>query len=281
MSLSFRLGRIAAVIALLASGATFAIAGQVAPAGATSAAFDQSCEGQSFETANIDNNEILTVTIVAGDCARVTFQSVEGTATATLNGGPLTIGTPAVVTTGDVIVVTAPASGMGRGRLTFDDVNAGVPVISYTYGYPPLSGSLAAPGDGSLIVTYSGVVPMQQGVVLFLAPQGSSCTGSNIPNEVRTMVNPPDDFEYVLDAQQINPGGPWLGASPSIVTAGTEADSFDSPEPVAIVAGTYQACLFSYPPLSLLQSLEVTLGEVAPTTTTTAADDPVTPAYTG
>jgi hypothetical protein len=147
------------------------------------------------------------------------------------------------------------------------------------FGASPASaaatGSLVDNGDGSATITYSGVTVGDDVVVLGL-PSGTTCTAQTGPFNAT--------FFLTTDPQA--PGGA-MPASPMTIQAGTSAFSTGNPPgAMTIAAGTYNLCvqnLISQQSATVVQQLQVTLGSVAPTTTTTTAPaaDPVAPAFTG
>ncbi len=139
-----------------------------------------------------------------------------------------------------------------------------------------VTGSLVDNGNGTATLTYAGVAAGDNVVVLGL-PSGTSCTTATSPSGAT--------FFLSSDAQA--PGGA-MPASPLTIEAGMAAFSTNpSPGPVTIAAGTYNLCIHNVVNgnpmvITVLDELEVTLGAVAPTTTTTApAADPVAPSFTG
>ena len=272
MSRLSRLSRIVAAGALAISAVAIFSSGS---ADAANTNIQQNCSSGGVQTASVANSDTATVTITVGDCLTATFDSNSTSATATANSSPMTSGSPVNVTTSDSIVVTVPASGQGTVYVRFADLSAGVPVVMIDFGYPPLTGSMVDNGNGSMTITYSGTgLANQNHVSVLLYPAGHTCALEDDTDPV-----------YVLDPDLPEAA---LAASPAVVTAGTMAGVFGQqgpPTAEAIVDGSYQACmmLFEGNNRSLAQSLAVTLGAVAPTTTTTTAagTDPVAPAFTG
>jgi len=265
MSLSSRLGRLAAAAALVASGVVISTVATTVPSGAADTAVTLNC-GDPSSGQEIGNSDTVTITVGTG-CAYVVLDTDGDGGTLSVNGGPdLTAGNPVAVSQGDTVLFTAPASGRGRDVVLFLD-GGQVPSTRIYVAFPLSSGSMVDNGDGSMTFTYAG------SVVVFLLPEGSTCTS--------TLTGPQGEL-YILDGvAPVQSGG--VGPSPAIISAGTEVISGSGPGPVPIEAGIYEACMYFYGVMNapLRQSLTIGLGEIVPTTTTTAADDPVTPAYTG
>ena len=148
------------------------------------------------------------------------------------------------------------------------------------FGASPASaaatGSLVDNGDGTATLTYSGQT-LNENISVLGLPSGTTCTTQSRP--------PSATFFLTSDTQA--PGGA-MPSNPFTIQVGTTAYTVfgGSPGPVTIAAGSYNFCVQSYDVgtqvVTVIQQLEVTLGSVAPTTTTTApAADPVTPAFTG
>ena len=270
MSHFSRLARVIAAGALAISAVAVL---SVDPAGAADTAANEDCSVGGVQTFSVANSDTVTVTITAGDCLSARLDVNGTSATATLNSSAMVDGLPASVATNDVIVITAPASGQGTVRIYFSDVSANVPVVMVDFGFPPLVASLTDDGNGSMTVTYSGNgIASHNNLTVMLYPAGHTC-----------VVDDATEPLYVLDPDL--PMAP-LAASPAIVTAGTLAAVFAQGPPAAeaIAAGSYQACLMLYVGnnSSIGQSMAITLGAVAPTTTTTTTGtDPVVPAFTG
>jgi len=138
--------------------------------------------------------------------------------------------------------------------------------------------SIVDNGNGTATLTYSGVAAGDNVVVLGL-PSGTPCT---------TAISPGDATFFVSSDAQA-PGGA-MPPSPLTIETGLAAFSVSpSPGPVTIAAGTYNLCIHNVVDnpmvITVLDELEMTLGAVAPTTTTTSttapAADPVAPAFTG
>jgi hypothetical protein len=139
--------------------------------------------------------------------------------------------------------------------------------------------SIVDNGNGTATLTYSGVAFGDNVVVLGL-PSGTPCT---------TAISPGDATFFVSSDAQA-PGGA-MPPSPLTIETGLAAFSVSpSPGPVTIAAGTYNLCIHNVVAgnpmvVTVLDELEMTLGAVAPTTTTTSttapAADPVAPAFTG
>jgi len=258
---STRLGRLAAAAVLVASGATVAL---VAPAGAVNTPITIDCTQQYTET-YVENSDTLTVTISGSSCGNVIFDNFGPGlyGTATLNNVALTAGNPVAVANGDVIIFTAPASGGGRNSFSFwPNLGSPPPVASLGISFPTPSGSIVDNGNGTATVTYSG------NVFITLLSAGSTCADPYVGSA---------SYEYMLSGE--NPPQAALAASPALIEAGTMA--MTNGGPAAIAAGTYQACIYPGNGGALLSGLEVNIGQVAPTTTTTSGTDPVVPAFTG
>lgn len=258
-----RLGRLAAAAVLVASAATVAL---TAPAGAANTPTTIDCSVQNT-TETINNSDTLTVTISGSACGFVIYDNFGPGlyGTATLNSFALTAGNPSAVANGDVLVYTAPASGAGSNSFSFWPNLSSPPPIAYlSINFPLPSGSIVDNGDGTATATYSG------DVLIYLLTAGSTCPD---PNTVGGA------YQYVLSGQ--NPPQAALAASPALIQAGTMA--MTSVRATAIAAGTYQACMYagSGPSSALLTGLEVNLGQVAPTSTTTGGSDQVVPAFAG
>jgi hypothetical protein len=267
-----RLGRLAAAAVLVASGASLAIA---APAGAanTSANFD--CVSQ-YTYFTLENSDTLTLTM-AGSCSGfIILNMPQGGAlgTATLNGFPMTAGSPVGFSLGDTVVYTAPASGSGTdgfGIMPSLQQPPG-PQISITFPAPtPRNDSLVDNGNGSMTVTFDPVTGMEE-VFLGIFPSGTTCSPFGSPT----------GRLYVLST---SPQLPVQMTSPTILAAGSTAYISGIDGRVTglskIAAGSYQACLYFRSSMSeLVQSLAITFSEVT-TSTTASGTDPVTPAFTG
>jgi len=265
-----RLGRLAAAAVLVASGASLAIA---APAGAanTSANFD--CVSQ-YTYFTLENSDTLTLTM-AGSCSGfIILNMPQGGAlgTATLNGFPMTAGSPVGFSLGDTVIYTAPASGSGTdgfGIMPSLQQPPG-PQISITFPAPtPRNDSLVDNGNGSMTVTFDPVTGMEE-VFLGIFPSGTTCSPFGSPT----------GRLYVLST---SPQLPVQMTSPTILAAGSTAfiTGNGPATETTIAAGSYQACLYFRSSMSeLVQSLAITLSEVT-TSTTASGTDPVTPAFTG
>ena len=260
-----RLGRLAAAAALVASGATVAL---TSTAGAANTNLTIDCVQQNT-TASVDNSDTVTITISGSNCGFIVLNNpglIGPLGTATLNSFPLTAGNPMGVSDGDVVVYTAPASGSGQDGFVFLPTLQSPPGAQVHILFPPVTGSIVDNGDGTATVTYSGEV------VLFLMQPGATCP----PN----LFGPPTGLAYFADSALGSPAP--LPASPAALSTSSMMDppgSGSGLQPVA--AGTYPACLLDIMGGSLITSGSVTLGSAAPTTTTTAGTDPVTPAFTG
>jgi hypothetical protein len=159
------------------------------------------------------------------------------------------------------------------------------------FGASPASAAATASmvdnGNGSITVTYSGVVPGSNGfdVVLAFMSQGATCPVNAYPN--------PNLFS--LYANSMGGGAPVMAASPATIGVGTSVMGPNGPGAVPLTSGNYQACLYTQVnsganiTYTNAGSLAVTIGQVTPTTTattsspttTTAAGTPVAPAFTG
>ena len=254
-----RLGRMLAAASLITASAGVLAA---SPAGATNTPLTIDCATQYMNT-TIGNSDTITITISGSNCHFAILLGTMGPAlgTATLNGSPMTSGTPIGVANGDVIIYTAPASGSGNEVIGFPPNSSSPPAAQLSISFPPTTGSMVDNGDGTMTVTYSGTNMF----VMFLTG-GSSCP---------TLQNGPTPGAI----GSFGPNGPHaIGASPAIIQVGTS-----SMQGSALAAGNYEACLYLDPGIghSAAQSLAVTIGQVAPTTTTTAGGGSVTPAFTG
>jgi hypothetical protein len=261
------LGRLAAATLIVASAATVAL---TAPAGAADTAITLDCTTQlTAETVN--NSDTVTATISGGACGFVIFDNGGATiyGTATLNNNALTLGNPVAVADGDVLVFTAPASGSDSNSFSFwPNLQSPPPIASLGITFPAPSGSIVDNADGTFTATYTGDIN------IYLFPAGTPCddpfTGFN------------QNTRYILS--NMGPGLAALAASPALIQAGTFAITGGGPPiPTPIAAGSYEACM--YPMMSgtaLIVGQTVTVGQVAPTTTTTTTGtDPVAPAFAG
>ena len=262
-----RLGRLAAAAVLVASGATVALT-STATAANTPVNYD--CVTQ-YTYLDVNNSDTLTITITASTgCGFIILDNPQGGAlgTATLNGNPLTAGTPVATANGDVVVYTAPASGNGQDGFAFlpNLQSPPGPQITITFPSPaPRNDTLVDNGNGSMTINYDPTTP-NENMWVSIFPNGTTC--APVPAS-------PTGRVYVLA-----PDAPYspLGASPVVVAAGSPAMTGVSPYASAtIAAGSYQACLyFSLNGQgTLVQALPITFSEVAPT------PDPVVPAFTG
>jgi hypothetical protein len=257
-----RLGRLAAAAVLVASGATVAL---TSTAGAANTPITINCSQQQT-SATINNSDTLTVTISGSSCGFVIFDNFGPGlyGTATVNGFPLTAGNPVAVANGAVLVYTAPASGSGSNSFSFwPNLQAPPPIAYLNISFPLPSGSIVDNGNGTATATYTGDVD------LYLLTAGSTCPDPQSGNL---------NSVYILSTQ--NPPQQALAASPALIQVGTPAMTGNGPRTIA--AGAYQACMYpGVPAGALLSGLEVNIGQVAPTTTTTSGTDPVVPAFTG
>jgi len=172
-----------------------------------------------------------------------------------------------------VILVSSPRS--------IRRVLAGVLAVSVLtiFGASPAGAAATASvvdnANGSAIYTYA-VTTSSDNVVVLGLPSGTTCTAQTTPANAT----------FFLTSDPQAPGGA-MPASPVTIQAGTAAYGplgGGGYGPVTIAAGTYNICLhnlISQQAATVLQQLQVTLGTVAPTTTTAPAADPVTPTYTG
>jgi len=148
------------------------------------------------------------------------------------------------------------------------------------------TGSMVDNGDGSMTVTWTASAPTDSVLINFY-PSGTTCPqfadGINVSFNIEGGTGVPV---------------PKLGASPTLLSAGSSVRGGLPPASMQIPVGPRMACLYGRDgqnPAPLLQSLPITFAAVAPTTTTTtttlptttttiaggAAGDPVTPAFTG
>jgi hypothetical protein len=157
------------------------------------------------------------------------------------------------------------------------------------FGASPASAAATASmvdnGNGSITVTYSGVVAGANGfdVVLAFMSQGATCPVNAYPNP----------YLFNLYANPMGGGSPVMAASPATIGVGTSVKGPNDPGAVPLTTGNYQACLYTQDiggkTNTNAGSLAVTIGQVTPTTTTTtaspttttAAGTPVAPAFTG
>ena len=143
------------------------------------------------------------------------------------------------------------------------------------------TGSMVDNGDGSMTVTWTASAP--DSVLINFYPSGATCPqfadGINVSFNIEGGTGVPV---------------PKLGASPTLLSAGSSVRGGLPPASMQIPAGPRMACLYGRDgqnPAPLLQSLSITFAAVAPTTTTTtttpttiaggASGDPVAPAFTG
>lgn len=153
---------------------------------------------------------------------------------------------------------------------------AAVTVFAASPASAAVTASLVNNGDGTATLTYSGTSPGDDLVVLGL-PSSTTCTSQTGPF----------DACFFLGSTPQAPGGA-MGASPLSLQVGTPAYKLvagPGSGPITIAAGTYNICLHNLvgqSQVTVLQQLQVTIGSVVPTTTTTAAaSDPVAPSFTG
>ena len=261
--MSFRfLGRMVAAATLVAASAGVLAA---APAGAANTAITQSCVTQ-YQTVSVNNSDTVTITISGSSCGYAVLNMPNGNqpfGTATLNGAPMTAGSPIGVSNGDVIIYTAPASGSGTDGFAFLPNLQSPPGAQINIVFPPGSGSIVDNGNNTATVTYSG------NIVLFLMAPGSTCAP--------TIGNGPVVYLYVGDSMQQSPFP--LPASPFTLSTstllGVPGQGGPPPAPGPVAAGAYQACMYDTTayPSPLLTSAAVNLGAPTP--------DPVTPSFTG
>ena len=259
-----RLGRLAAAVVLVASGATVAL---TSTAGAANTNLTIDCV-QQYTNVSVGNSDTVTITISGSNCGFIVLNNPGSgpLGTATLNNFSLTAGNPMGVSDGDVVVYTAPSSGSGQDGFVFLANLQAQPGAQVNISFPPVTGSIVDNGDGTATVTYSGTV------VLFLMQPGATCPPS--------LFGPPNGVAYFADSAVGSPAP--LPASPAAISTSSMMDppgSGSGLQPVA--AGTYPACLLDIMGGTLITSGSVTLGSAAPTTTTTAGTDPVAPAFTG
>ena len=142
------------------------------------------------------------------------------------------------------------------------------------------TGSMVDNGDGSMTVTWTASAP--DSVLINFYPSGATC---------------PQFADGINVSFNISGGtgsNPALGASPTMLSAGSSVWGGPPPAPMQIPAGPRMACLYGRDGQNiapLLQSLPITFAAVAPTTTTTTtttttiagggSGDPVAPTFTG
>ena len=141
--------------------------------------------------------------------------------------------------------------------------------------------SMVDNGNGSITVTYSGVVAGPNGfdVVLLFLSEGATCPVNAYPNP----------YLFNLYANPMGGGSPVMAASPATIGVGTSVMGPNGPQAIPLTTGNYQACLYTQDigpnDYTNAGSLAVTIGQVTPTTTTTTttapAADPVAPSFTG
>ena len=136
--------------------------------------------------------------------------------------------------------------------------------------------SLAADGNGGIVVTYSGTTANDNFDVVAQVP-GSSCPVQNPADEIAVLTTDPSAPAQAL-----------LSSSPASIVAGTtmyflSGGLLTTPGPIP--AGQYTFCLSqttNSAPAVFVASLTMTLGQVPVTTTATVPSaDPVTPTFTG
>jgi len=148
------------------------------------------------------------------------------------------------------------------------------------------TGSMVDNGDGSMTVTWTASAPTDSVLINFY-PSGTTCP------QFADGINVSFNIEGGTGVSV-----PKLGASPTLLSAGSSVRGGLPPASMQIPVGPRMACLYGRDGQNLaplLQSLPITFAAVAPTTTTTtttlptttttiaggAAGDPVTPAFTG
>jgi hypothetical protein len=150
------------------------------------------------------------------------------------------------------------------------------------FGASPASaatGSLVDDGNGGLVVTYSSPAGPGDYVVLEIHTSGSGC--SSPASTLAVLANDPNAPQLAQ-----------IAASPVTIVAGSTAFGIQSQGAYTLAATSYTFCLMPQTmvlPATPLAEKTMTLGQGAPTTTsttapsttTTAAADPVAPAFTG
>ena len=251
------ISRVARPLSLLVLAITLAGLFGVSSAGAANTALSTDCLSSGRTRSNIANGDTITWTLVGNGCSSVTFATSPHAGrlygTLTVDGNPVSPGGFAFLSQGSTVVYTAPATGSDYAYIYFDGPGPSGP--EYTISFPIVSGSFVDNGDGTVTITYTGAV--------FMAafPQGTTCP-------LQTDLN---NFYMVLNTLRDN-------ESP----VGVTSPYTQGADPMRVPAGVYEGCLY-YPYLSddVMQSGPIYIGQPAPTTTTTAGDDPVTPAFTG
>ena len=151
------------------------------------------------------------------------------------------------------------------------------------------TGSMVDNGDGSMTVTWTASAPTDSVLINFY-PSGTTCP------QIADGINVSFSIEGGTGVSAV----PKLGASPTLLSAGSSVRGGLPPASMQIPAGPRMACLYGRDGQNLaplLQSLPITFAAVAPTTTTTstststststttaaggASGDPVAPAFTG
>ena len=157
------------------------------------------------------------------------------------------------------------------------------------------TGSMVDNGDGSMTVTWAA--SGSDSVLINFYPSGATCP------QIADGINVSFTIEGGTGVSV-----PKLGASPTLLSAGSSVKAWPPIAPMQIPAGPRMACLYGRDGQNLaplLQSLPITFAAVAPTTTTTtlpttttttaaggvstttttiaggASGDPVAPAFTG
>ena len=226
---------------------------------------------------SIGAGETFTLTVGA-NCNMYSFTEQATTysylpLTVTLNGSPYDPYFPTVMP-GNVIVVTAPASGVSIGSLQVN-FPGGYKKFDIASGFPELTGSMADNNDGTFAVTFTGglrIQPTGHGGRFTLALLGEGSTCSADAASVSS-----NDLTLISDQ-----GAGWV--SPMTVTPYMLANKGSGS--AQIFPGNYEACLYSTDgfasannvelPTILLQSMPVTIGSVPSTTTTTSAEPTTT-----
>jgi len=226
--------------------------------------YDCTTPGNAPQTGiSLGAGETFTLTVGAS-CIRAVFNESSASysllpLTGTLNGSTFTpnSGSPTTVSPGDVIVVTAPASGFGVGSVQLAN-NSGTKTFQIATGFPDLTGSMVDNSDGTFTVTFTGglrdsVTGNGGFLTLALLAEGSTC-----PADVASL----SPNALTMNSQQ---GSGWV--SPMTITSQT---LFNTNGPSVRPNGNYEACLYSTDgfasagglelPTFLLQSLPVTLG---------------------
>ena len=220
---------------------------------------------------DLANGETFTITIGSSNCVNTSYSYFSGSgATVTINGNLVSSGSSNSVSNGDVFVITAPISGKAALQLGFTNVGLGRGTQYYfAFGYPAISASIADNGNGSLTFTYTGQKesgdPYGGLIYLWLLSEGSTC--------------PADRTTYPATGYELVPNPFFMATSPAIVTAGDPA-SWNAAGYVSLTIpdGTYEACAYTSDgamdnspksPDILVDSMQVSLGTAAPSSTTT------------